>query len=153
MAHIIGEVPQEELDQFFLVCSTVGAYMVFPARKIDRKPTINGVRGLNSKIKDRFHLTLECIRRHYQNQDSPLGEALARYADYFELFGGFEGYVDFFLLQDLIGNDGTSINFFIPFHGFDTAPLPADVDEYRVYKNNVTAFITARNQRIALQSV
>ena len=144
MAHIIGNVPPEELNQFFRICSTVGAYMVFPARKIDRKPTINAARGLNSKIKDRFDLTLECIKRHYNGLESPLGDALARYADFFDLFGCFKGYVDFFLLQDLISDDRASIKFFLPFQRFDASPLPLYIDEYRLYKKNVTAFINAR---------
>lgn len=151
MAHIIGKVPPEELDQFFTICSTVGAYMVFPARQIDGKPTINAARGLNSKIKDRFDLTLECIRRHYQGEGSPLDEVLARYAAFFDLFGSFDGYVEFFLLQDLFSDDSASINFFLPFYGFDISPLPSDMDEYRLYKKNVMAFITARNQRISSQ--
>jgi hypothetical protein len=110
-AHIIRNVRPEELDQFFSVCSTIGAYMIFPSRKIDQKTTINGARGLNRKIKDRFDLTLECIRRHYLNQESPLSETLARYASFFAMFRDFQGYIDFFLLQDLTRDSETAINF------------------------------------------
>ena len=46
--------------------------------KIDGKMTINGARGFNAKIRDRFDLTLECIRRHYRNEDSPLTDVLGR---------------------------------------------------------------------------
>jgi hypothetical protein len=152
MAPIINDVPEEELDQFFSICSTVGAYVVFPSRKVDRKPTINGARGLHWKIKDRFDLTLECIRRHYQNQDNPLSAALARYADFFDLFVSFKGYIDFFRLQDLVAGDGTSIDFFLPFCDFDASPLLADVEEYRLYKDRLVAFIIARNKRIAGQA-
>ena len=63
--------------------------------------TINGSRGINHKIKDRFDLTLECIRRHYFNEDNPLSDTLQRYSDFFSLFQKFQGYIDFFLLQDL----------------------------------------------------
>jgi hypothetical protein len=38
-------------------------------------------------------LTLECIRRHYLDEPSPLSDTLARYADFFGLFGDFAGYV------------------------------------------------------------
>lgn len=151
MALIVNQVPEEELDQFFAICSTIGAYVVFPSRKVDRKPTINGARGLHWQIKDRFDLTLECIRRYYQNQDSPLGSTLARYAAFFDLFGSFKGYVEFFLLDDLTSDDGTSIDFFLPFSGFSTSPLPANVDEYLSYKERLVAFVDARNQRIAGQ--
>ena len=148
MAPIVGRIAKEELDSFFSVCSTVGAYLVFPSRKVDRKPTINGARGLHGKIRDRFDLSLECIRRHYNGLDSPLGAALARYAEFFDLFGSFRGYVDFFLLQDLLGADEVSISFFLPFSGFHARPLPADLDEYRTYRDGLVAFVTARNLRI-----
>lgn len=149
MSHIVGQATKEELDAFFSICSTVGAYMVFPARKIDGKATINGARGMNGRIRDRFDLTLECIRRHYLNLESPLRETLGRYGFFFDLFGDFAGYVEFFLLQDLVETDRSAIRFFLPFRGFDGPPLPATIEEYRAYKNNVVTFISARNQRIA----
>lgn len=64
--------------------------------------TINGARGFNQSIADRMDLTLECIRRYYVGQRSPLTETLARYPDFFGLFETFSGYVDFFLLDDLV---------------------------------------------------
>ena len=79
--------------------------MVFPAQRVDRKMTINGARAFHPRIKDRFDLTLECIRRHYLDEPSPLSDVLARYADFFGLFGDFAGYVDFFHLQDLVNED------------------------------------------------
>jgi hypothetical protein len=130
MTRIIEEIPAEEMNRFFSICSTVGAYIVFPSRKIGGKATINGARGLHWKIKDRFDLTLECIRRHFQNQDSPLSEALERYADFFGLFGSFNEYVEFFLLQDTVLIDGTSIDFFLPFCDFNAFPLPTDLSQY-----------------------
>ena len=54
-----------------------------------------------ARIKDRFDLTVECIRRHYCGKPSPLNDTLARYADFFGLFGGFQGYVEHFLLPGL----------------------------------------------------
>lgn len=149
MAPIIERVPTEELDQFFTIASSVGAYVIFPSQKIDRRPTINGARGLHWKIRDRFDLTLECIRRHYVNEESPLSESLSRYSEFFDLFDSFENYVEFFLLQDLVSEDGTSVEFFIPFRSFDDAPLPATIEEYLVYKERLIAFITARNNMIA----
>ena len=79
---------------------------------------INGARGTNSKINDRFDLTLECIRRYYFRKESPLQEVLLRYSDFFELFENFKGYVDFFLLQDLVSNNYETINFYLPFDNF-----------------------------------
>ena len=67
------------------------------------------MRGCLGTIAGRFDLTLECIRRHYKGQPSPLGETLARYRDFFDLFKSFDGYVEFFLLQDLVTIDHATV--------------------------------------------
>jgi hypothetical protein len=93
--------------------------------------TINGARGFLWRIADRMDLTLECIRRHYLGLSSPLGVVLARYSDFFALFEDFSGYVDFFLLQDMITDDHCAVEFFLPFGDFKTPSLPQDVDGFR----------------------
>ena len=70
----------EELEAFNAVGYTIGGMMVFPGNQIDRKWTINQARGCTGRIGDRFDLTLECIRRHYSNDKSPLSDVLTRYA-------------------------------------------------------------------------
>jgi len=148
MQNIVNQFPPDEIDAFFTTCSTIGGYIVFPANKIDNKMTINGARGCHPRIKDRFDLTLECIRLHYANEDNPLGETLNRYSEFFGLFQNFEGYVDFFLLQDLVASNYSSIKFCLPFESFNNPPLPRDVHEYRLYIDKMTDFILARNKRI-----
>ena len=148
MSDIVNQIPSHEMDAFFASCSTIGGYIVFPSNKIDNKMTINGSRGINHKIKDRFDLTLECIRRHYYNEDNPLSDTLQRYNDFFSLFQNFQGYVDFFLLQDLVKDDYLSIKFCLPFADFDNPALPDNIQDYRLYKENMTDFVSARNQRI-----
>ena len=148
MNHIINDISLEEIESFYSLCSTIGGYIIFPSKKIDNKMTINGARGINSKIRDRFDLTLECIRRYYIKEQSPLGETLKRYSSFFDLFDNFKGYVDFFLLNDLVNEKYSSIKYFIPFESFEKSPLPRDVQEYKLYKKNMTNFISARNQRI-----
>ena len=148
LSHIVAQIPSEEINSFFSICSTIGAYIIFPAKKIDNKMTINGSRGLNRSIKDRFDLTLECIRRFYVNKESPLTETFQRYASFFNLFYDFGGYVDFFLLQDLVAGNYSAINFWIPFGDFGDPPLPTSVEKYRVYKENVTNFVLSRRQRM-----
>lgn len=148
MSHIIDQIPPDEIDLFFKTCSTIGGYIIFPSKKIDNKMTINGSRGLNRSIKDRFDLTLECIQRHYIKKGSPLSDTLQRYMEFFNLFQSFQGYVDFFLLQDLVAEDYSSIKFYLDFDGFEYPPLPNDVYEYRLYKKKVIEFVSARNQRI-----
>ena len=62
----------------------------------------------------------------------------------------FNGYVDFFLLQDLLNDDGT-IDFFHKFKDFDTPAVPKDETEYLKYLANSNRFISARNARINTQ--
>jgi hypothetical protein len=145
----ITELFTEEENEAFIKSSyTIGGMMVFPGNRIDGKQTINGARGFNRKIADRFDLTLECIRRHYLVQRSPLGETLARYRDFFVLFGDFRGYVEFFMLQDLVTEDCSAVKFFIPFDDFTYPSVPRDGDTYREYRRRSIAFIGERNSRI-----
>ena len=147
-SHIISQIPSDEIDSFFTSCRSIGGYIIFPSKKIDKKMTINGARGLNRSIKDRFDLTLECIKRHYADEGSPLSDTLQRYSEFFNLFRNFQGYVEFFLLQDMVAEDFSSVKFYLPFSSFDNPPLPNSVEEYRLYKKSVIDFVSARNQRI-----
>jgi hypothetical protein len=146
--HIIKKIPKIEIENFFNLGCTIGGYTIFPSNRIDNQMTINGSRGINNKIKDRFDLTLECIRRFYLNEDSPLLETLNRYRDFFKLFDDFKGYVDFFLFQDLVQSNYSSINYFLPSNNFNNSPIPNDIQEYKVYRKNITEFINKRSKRI-----
>ena len=146
--HIIKKIPKTEIENFFNLGCTIGGYTIFPSNRIDNQMTINGSRGINKKIKDRFDLTLECIRRFYLNEDSPLLETLSRYKDFFKLFDDFKGYVDFFLFQDLVQSNYSSINYFLPSNNFNNSPIPNDIQEYKVYRKNITEFINKRSKRI-----
>lgn len=146
--HIKKLIPEEELKAFNAVGYTIGGMMVFPGKPIDGKWTINQARGCTRLIGDRFDLTVECIRLHYNEGESPLSGVLARYAPFFDLFGDFRGYVEFFLLQDLVSADFSAVKISIPFDSFRGSPIPADADEYNVYKSASIRFIQARNQRI-----
>ena len=151
LSHIIHTIPDAEREAFLRVSYTIGGMIVFPGNRVGRKMTINGARGFHPRIKDRFDLTVECIRRHYRNESSPLSDLLRRYAAFFGLFGDFRGYVEFFLLQDLVSDDCSAVTFFTPFEDFTTSPLPASLDEYLAYRHLAVKFIEARNSRI-LQS-
>ena len=146
--HIIKKIPKTEIENFFNLGCTIGGYTIFPSNRVDKQMTINGSRGINKKIKDRFDLTLECIRRFYLNEDSPLLETLSRYKDFFKLFDDFKGYVDFFLFQDLVQSNYSSINYFLPSNNFNNSPIPNDIQEYKVYRKNMTEFINKRSKRI-----
>ena len=153
MAPIIKNLSSDEVSDFAALCRTIGGYIIFPAKKVDNKMTINGARGLNKSIKDRFDLTLECIRLHYCKESSPLSETFNRYTDFFNLFIDFKGYVDFFLLQDLVDRNYKSIQFWIPFKSFDDSPLPKSIEDYTLFKKNLMSFIRDRNNRIHRSSI
>lgn len=143
---LINQIPNQ-VKELFDIGSTIGAYTIFPKNKIDNKFTINQARGVSSLIDDRFDLTLECIRLYYNGQHSPLYDTFLRYRNFFNLFDNFKGYIDFFLLNDLIEEE-EKIRFYLPFDNFKTRPIFKDADEYLVYKRNVTNFVNARNKRI-----
>jgi len=148
VADAISQLPAGRLAHFRYMSYTIGGMMVFPSNKVDGKMTINGARGCHPRIKDRFDLTVECIRRHYQGGDSPLAPVLERYSEFFALFQSFEGYVDFFMLQDLVSDSYTSIRFHAPFTGFDESPLPGGLVEYTSYLDRTEQFVRDRNRRI-----
>lgn len=137
----------DEVQQLFDVGSTIGAYIIFPNRQVNRLPTINQARGSDLRIDDRFDLTLECIRRFYEGSASPLTDVLERYRHFFALFESFDGYVKFFLLDDLV-DERANVKFYLPFDGFASPPEFKNVDDYRAYKQGVERFVYGRNKRI-----
>jgi hypothetical protein len=152
LVEVIAQTPPEEVTAFYDLACTVGAYVVFPAQVHAQgkwRMSINQARGMHPRIRDRFDLTLECIRRHYQGTPSPLTGALAWYADFFDLFGDFAGYVNHFLLADLVDEGHPAVRFFTDFDDFTGTPLPAaSVAQYRQYMTRSMEFIRARNERI-----
>jgi hypothetical protein len=144
---IVAMLDEGEYKAFWDLGYTIGGMMIWPANKIGKKQTINGARGFHPRIADRFDLTVECVRRHYAGEPSPLRDVLARYADFFNLFDSFAGFVDYFLLQDMV--DGDRVLFAMPFDNFSTTAVPKDRDTYRRYMEISMSFIRARNIRIA----
>ncbi|MFB9651924.1 DUF6994 family protein [Pseudarthrobacter oxydans] len=130
---------------------TIGSAMIWPVRSKDFH-TVNRVRGRNILIADRMDLTLECIQLHYAGEAGhPLEKATTAYKDFFELFGTFKGFVEFFHFQDLIkpGSDYQKIEYFLKPNNFERAATPATTDEYIEYRDNVLAFIKKRSERMA----
>ena len=147
---LIAQIPPDEVAHFDAMGYTIGGMMVFPNNMVDRKVTMNMARGMNrSTIADRMDLTLECIRCYYRhNAGTPLGPVIARYHDFFALFNDFKGYVDFFLLQDMVAGDYETVNFFMPFEGFQSPAVPRDISTYVGFRDRSLRFITDRNARI-----
>jgi hypothetical protein len=143
---IIKKIPSE-VNELFNAGSTIGAYIIFPNNRIEGNHTINQARGVNSLIDDKFDLTLECIRLFYLGQKSPLYDTLLRYKDFFDLFDDFIGYIQFFLLDDLL-DESKKIKFYLPFDNFKNRPIFSNINEYQLYKKRVINFINSRNERI-----
>ena len=152
LVEVIRQVPRSDMAAFYDLGCTVGAYLVFPTQvHVDGRwrRSINQVRGTHPRIRDRIDLTLECIRRHYTGTESPLTAALAWYSEFFDLFGSFGGYVDHFLLNDLVAEDRTSVRFLKNFDDFETDPLPAaSFAEYHEYMQRTMKFVRLMNERI-----
>jgi len=140
---------KKESEELFDFGSCIASYIIFPDRQINRKPTINQARGVNHFIDDRFDLTLECIRRFYKGESSPLFNTLLKYKNFFDLFESFENYVEYFLLQDLIDNKSKSIKFYLPFDDFKSPPEFHSVEDYLIYKSRVLEFNQKRKLRIS----
>lgn len=141
------------------VLDNMGGIVMWPRRAING-PSINQARGFDRKatIADRLDLTLECVRRYYggvlDDMSNPLGADFLRYQRFFELFGDFEGFVDFWLLQDLVTDDGEGVLLFLGTESgaYDFAassPFPASVTEYDEYLNNAQVFVLERNARLS----
>ena len=145
---MIHQFPPEEIQYFFDSLRNISSYIIFPGNVVNKLPTINGERGMNSYINDRFDLTLECIRLFYRNEENPLFTTFNRYKSFFDLFVDFKGYCDFFLLQDFVENDYNSIRFYLPFDGFVLHPYPKTVETYKIYKMNVLEIHEKRKNRI-----
>jgi hypothetical protein len=101
MQAIIGQLPPADIVALNTITYTIGGMVLWPGNQIDGKWAINQARGCTGSIADRFDLTVECVRRHYQGDTThPLADSFGRYRDFFDLFGSFAGYVDFWLLDD-----------------------------------------------------
>jgi len=152
MSHIITQIPGEEVADFYKVAYQMGGFLLFPRNSVDGCRTINVERGFNPRISDRFDLTVECIRLYYEGQSeergNPLGPTLERYHEYFALFDDFPGFINHFLLQDLVTEDYANVQFFHPSEGFALPARPTSVEDYRAYRDRAVAFVQARNQRM-----
>lgn len=135
------------MEDYLRKSYTIGGSIIFPKR---RSGSINQSRGCNPQIKDRWDLTLECIRKFYLGEPSPLYDTLVNEKRFFELFVDFKGYVDFFFLQDCVSSDYQSVNLWLGSGEFTYYPLPATVDEYLHWIHKNLEFVRNRNQRIQL---
>lgn len=124
---------------------TIGGMMIFPKHS----GSINQIRGTNHKVCDRWDLTLECIRRYYNNEDSPLYTTLVKDENFFDLFVDFKRFVDYFFLQDCVSEDYSTVKLWIENGNFKENPLPKTVNEYLKWIERQLDFVDKRNRRIS----
>lgn len=148
LSRFYEQLAQHVRDEYHYVGHTIGGRMVFPGKRVLGRQTFNQRRGTHHRVKDRFDLSLECIRLHYAGVESPLSDTLAGDDAFFALFGDFSTYIQFFLLDDYVEPDGQVV-LFCAHQGFDHDPLPGTLDDYRVYIETQIRLARARNRRIA----
>jgi Family of unknown function (DUF6994) len=89
---IIRQLPPAYIDALNTITSTIGGVVLWPGDQIDRRWMINQARGCTPRIADRFDLTVECVRRHYEGDTThPLAGTFGRYRHFFDLFDSFAG--------------------------------------------------------------
>lgn len=157
----------------------MGGFVLFPGFQVGKNLwTINQAKGCTrQRIADRLDLALECVRLYYAilpkygpqeplpikyNRINPLGSVLHRYRSFFEIFGSFENYVAFWLLDDLVTPtaDGPRVRFHLRAPGatgeydFESErALPTAAEQYLTYLLDADDFVERRNRRMAAQAV
>ena len=132
------------MGDFLRKAWTISQAIIWPAHSNN----MNGMRGLNTYIKDRWDLTLECIRRYYNGEDSPLAKVIKEDKDFFDLFVDFKGYVDFFFLQDCVSEDYSKVKIWCGDASFEKSGLPETVGDYFKFIRKEHEFLDKRNGRI-----
>ena len=123
---------------------TIGSTIIFPVHV----NSMNQRKGTNLKIADRWDLTLECIRRHYAGEESPLSKVIETDKAFYDLFVDFKGYVDFFMLQDCVSDDYSAVDIWMGDASFKKNGLPETVEEYLRFLVKEHIFLDKRNRRI-----
>ena len=137
----------QDIEVFRKHVYSMAGFILFPGKKVAGLRTINQERGWLKNIDDRFDITLDCIRRFYLGEATPLSVTLNRYSTFFELFRSFRGYVEFFLLDDLVDSDYSSVKYFLPLSSAQNV-LPTTTEEYAIFMKNAQTFLQNRNKRI-----
>lgn len=143
--HIQSNIPDyaEYREQYLHKSYTISGSVIFPQHKW----SMNQARGCSHKISDRWDLTLECIRRHYQGDSSPLKTVLDKDFSFYDLFVDFKGYVDYFFFQDCVDDD-YNVKFWLDTPLWDNYPLPKTLEEYHLWMKQEQDFLEKRAKRI-----
>ncbi len=142
---IRSEIPDwyDEFDRTFNHRSyTIGGMTIFPKHM----NSINQMKGF--LVCDRWDLTLECIRRYYKGEDSPLYKFLLADKFFFDLFVDFKGYVDYFFFQDCVTDDYSRVIFWYGNGSFKENKRPQSAADYKLWIERELDFLDKRNERI-----
>ena len=142
VADIVGDT-ESYYENLIRRSYTIGGMIIFPKHP----NSMNQRRGTCGKISDRWDLTLECIRKYYIGEESPLSKVIENDKSFFDLFVDFKGYVDFFLLQDCV-DDEYNVKFWLETPLFVSMPMPKDIDEYYRWIQSQLDFVEKRGKRI-----
>ena len=148
--HIISQLndmqsdPKQYWEQLIRKAYTIGGAIIFPAHR----SSMNQRRGMSKLVSDRWDLTLECIRRYYSGEESPLDSVIRSDKAFYDLFVDFKGYVDFFLLQDAVSDDYSRVEIWEGNGSFEDDGLPKSLKEYLIFIDKEFAFLEKRNKRI-----
>ena len=132
------------IEDYLHKAYTIGGEIIFPKHR----GSINQSRGCSRRICDRWDLTLECIRRHYAGEQSPLTDTLLKDKGFFDLFVDFKGYVEFFFLQDCVDEE-YNVKLWLDTPLFADNPMPKSVDEYLQWIDSQLEFVKNRASRIS----
>lgn len=145
---LMGELPDYRAwrEDYIHRTNVIGGEMIFPAVK----NSINQRRGCSHYIKDRWDLTMECIRRHYAGEAHPLEKCFNAPLSkkFFDLFIDFRGFVDFFFLQDCVSEDYSNVILWYDTELFVKNPVPTDIEPYLEMISKELDFVEKRNKRI-----
>ncbi len=134
---------KQYIEDFVHRTSNIGNAIILPRR-------VGSISQYRSKpqIGYRWDCTLECIRRYYSGEWSPLEKCMSKNKDFLDLFVDFKGYVDFFLLQDFVSNNYSTVKVMLDTDVDDGDPLPKDIEEYIEWINTCLDLVEKRKGRI-----
>lgn len=135
---------QSFFKEYIRKTNTIAGFTIFPKHQ----GSMNQNRGINTRIRDRWDLTMECIRRYYAGQKSPLSDTLETDVEFYNLFGSFKNFVDFFFLQDCVSDNYESVDIWLGDVNFRDDALPKNTEEYFAFIEKEMAFLEKRRQRI-----
>lgn len=144
----LTSIPESEQRVFRRRASSIAATGLWPQRIGEAGHSINQARGVHRQVADRLDLTVECVRRHYAGQDSPLAAVMENASDFFALWPGWRSWVQWWLLDDLVDEEG-QLKWLLPFTDFGNEEAwPTTPAAWRSYRDRCLDFIDGRAARI-----